>query len=46
MTKYEYLKEFDCTVDELNILGAQGWELVSTVDSGGVVYFYFKREKE
>lgn len=31
------------TEDELNTLGAEGWELTSVVNDSPLVYFYFKR---
>ena len=31
------------TEEELNALGADGWELVSTLEVQGKVYLYFKR---
>jgi hypothetical protein len=33
------------TEGELNRLGAEGWELVGTVQEGSRVHFYFKRER-
>ena len=32
--------------DELNALGAEGWELVSSLTHEGTVYLYFKRLAE
>ena len=31
---------------ELNALGAEGWELTTTIPMGSVVHFYFKRARE
>ena len=31
MKKFEYLKQINLTTDNLNELGKEGWELVSTV---------------
>ncbi len=36
-------KEAAPTEDELNALGAEGWELVGVLSSGSVARFYFKR---
>ena len=30
---------------ELNVLGADGWELAGAVPAGAQVHFYFKRER-
>jgi len=45
MNKWEYCHLTDATDRELNVLGEQGWELVSVVHVGRAVYelFYFKR---
>ncbi|WP_326646031.1 DUF4177 domain-containing protein [Streptosporangium sp. NBC_01755] len=48
MTRWEYLARGNCSADELNELGADGWELVSAAynsDRSGFA-FYFKRPKE
>lgn len=46
--KFEYLKEWDLSVDKLNELGANGWELVSTasksVEGEWCIQYVFKRE--
>lgn len=34
------------TEDELNALGAEGWELTATLPAGTVIHFYFKRARE
>lgn len=53
MKRYEYntyiCRDLDLDIDELDKLGAEGWELVSTsaiCDSSDAVtlYHYFKRE--
>jgi hypothetical protein len=31
--------------DELNPLGAEGWELVGMFVQGGILYCYFKRQR-
>ena len=31
--------------DELNALGAEGWELTTSVTTGEMVYFYLRRPK-
>jgi len=33
------------TEDELNMLGKEGWELVSVVNDSPMTYLYFKRMK-
>lgn len=50
--KWEYMELRDCYIQDLNVLGAKGWELIA-VYKGDVrpleygttsdVYFYFKR---
>ena len=39
------MKEADDPTDELNELGAEGWELVETIEyaGGGTKYLVFKR---
>lgn len=32
--------------EELNALGAEGWELTATIPAGPIVHFYFKRARE
>ncbi|SNZ05719.1 protein of unknown function [Natronoarchaeum philippinense] len=41
----ETMKEADDPTDELNELGAEGWELVETIEyaGGGTKYLVFKR---
>lgn len=45
--QWEYKVEFDQSVQELNALGADGWELVSAQHRHESTerYFYFKRPK-
>lgn len=39
-------KETPLNEDELNKLGADGWEMTGIVDHPPLVYFYFKRQIE
>lgn len=49
MQKWEYLEINDATVSDLNVLGAEGWELVAVTathaDYPRGYIFYFKRLK-
>jgi hypothetical protein len=39
-------KETPLNEDELNKLGADGWEMTGIVEHPPLVYFYFKRQTE
>lgn len=43
MKKWEYLKVKD-SWEEVQRAGAEGWELIYSVEFGGTVYYVFKRE--
>lgn len=38
--------EAPITEQELNALGAEGWELTATILAATIVHFYFKRARE
>lgn len=47
---WEYTVEYGCSVERLNELGAQGWELVAVLGKDNIwstrnTGFYFKRRK-
>jgi hypothetical protein len=43
--EYKYLYKY-YSIDNLNALGAEGWELVGvSIDSSDNMHFYFKRAK-
>lgn len=48
MRKFEYKRESNLSINQLNDLGEMGWELVSVNECIGEViqsvWFYFKRE--
>lgn len=45
MQKWEYKRVEGCDEEDLNKLGAEGWELVATL-SVGSCWFIFKRPKQ
>ncbi|HEY6143701.1 MAG TPA: hypothetical protein VIV55_09855 [Flavobacterium sp.] len=51
MKKFEYMEDIDLGLEQINLLGKEGWELVSVVIEPGearedpsIYSFYFKRE--
>lgn len=46
LLKRELGAESPIDEQELNALGAEGWELTATVPTATVVHFYFKRARE
>jgi hypothetical protein len=51
MQTWEYLKRTDITVDQLNELGLEGWNLVNftqghNINERNVLYYVFKRALE
>lgn len=45
MRKWEYLKRDTKNLEELDVLGLEGWELISVIHTqNGWFYYFFKRE--
>jgi hypothetical protein len=43
MQKWEYYEDFNLSIDTLNTLGENGWELVAVFGTQAFTHFYFKR---